>query len=151
LVGMLASVVTALLMGASSAILLFGVLYAIQGLCQSTGWSPLAKNIGAFFSQRERGRVMGFWCTSYAVGGLLGPWLAGRMADAYGWRYAFWVPAGALLLVWLVFLVLQRNRPEDVGLPPIEQYHGEPEAVVSEDETPAEEPEGSWAVIRAVL
>ena len=69
LTGMLASVVVALLMGSSSTVMLFGVLFAIQGLCQSTGWAPLAKNIGAFFSQHERGRVMGVWCTSYAVGG----------------------------------------------------------------------------------
>ena len=73
------------------------------------------------------------------------------MARAYGWRWAFWAPAGALFIVWLLFFVLQRNRPEDVGLPPIEQYHGELEAVVAADETPAEEREGSWALIGAVL
>jgi OPA family glycerol-3-phosphate transporter-like MFS transporter len=151
LAGMLASVVTAILMGASSAVVLFGVLFAVQGICQSTGWSPLAKTLAAFFSQRERGRVLGFWCTSYAAGGVLGSWLAGRMADLYGWRYAFWVPAGCLLLVWVLFYALQRNRPEDVGLPPIEQYHGEPEAVLVPEEMPAEEREGSWELIGAVM
>lgn len=151
LTGMLASVVTALLMGASSTVVFFGILFAIQGLCQSTGWAPLAKNVGAFFSQRERGRVMGFWCTSYALGGLLGAKLAGSMAQSHGWRYAFWAPAGALFGIWLMFLLLQRNRPEEVGLPTIEQYHGEPEAVVAEDETPAQAREGSWTLIRAVL
>src|SRR5262249_18554889 len=65
LVGMLASIVTAVLMGASSSIFLFGLLFGVQGVCQSTGWAPLAKNLGEFFSQRERGRVMGFWCTNY--------------------------------------------------------------------------------------
>jgi OPA family glycerol-3-phosphate transporter-like MFS transporter len=151
LTGMLASIVTAILMGASSTVILFGILFAIQGLCQSTGWAPLAKNIGEFFSQRERGRVMGFWCTSYAIGGLLGSALAGFMAQSYGWRYAFWAPAAALFGVWLLFLLFQRNRPEDVGLPPIEEYHEEPDAVVVAEETPAEEREGSWTLIRAVL
>src|SRR5438093_2982991 len=39
LTGMLASVGTALWMGASSTVLLFGILFAIQGFCQSTGWA----------------------------------------------------------------------------------------------------------------
>lgn len=38
LVGMLASVTTALAMGSSSTVLLMGVLFALQGLCQSSGW-----------------------------------------------------------------------------------------------------------------
>jgi len=151
LAGMLASVAIAALMGASSSLLLFGVLFAAQGVCQSTGWAPLTKNLGEFFSQREHGRVMGFWCTNYALGGVVGTALAGMAAQAYGWRYAFWVPAVALLGVWLLFLWLQRNRPEDVGLPPIEQYHGEPEAVFVEDEAPDQEREGSWRLIAAVL
>ena len=56
-----------------------------------------------------------------------------------------------LFLIWLIFLVFQRNRPEDLGLPSIEEYHGEPEAIVAADETPAEEREGSWHVILEVL
>jgi len=151
LAGMLASIVTAALMGASSSIFLFGLLFGVQGVCQSTGWAPLAKNVGEFFSQRERGRIMGFWCTNYAIGAVVGAALAGVAAQAYGWRYAFWVPAAALLGVWLLFLLLQRNRPEDVGLPPIERYHGEPEAVVAEEETPEEESEGSWRLIAAAM
>jgi OPA family glycerol-3-phosphate transporter-like MFS transporter len=48
-------------------------------------------------------------------------------------------------------LLFQRNRPEDVGLPSIETYHGEPESVINPDETPAMEPEGSWTVVLEVL
>src|SRR5947208_1567530 len=48
--GMLGSVIAAVAMGASSSVILLGVLFFIQGLCQSTGWAPLTKNISAFFS-----------------------------------------------------------------------------------------------------
>src|SRR5262249_53669025 len=68
-----------------------------------------------------------------------------------GWRYAFWAPALTLALVWLLFLVFQRNRPEDVGLPPLEQYHGEPERVLVAEGTPPHEPERCWRVIGEVL
>ena len=62
LFGLMASIGTAALMGVSKTALAIGVLFALQGLWQSSGWAPLSKNIGEFFSQRERGRVMGLWC-----------------------------------------------------------------------------------------
>ena len=152
LAGMLASVVTSVLMGASSYVAVFGVLFCIQGFCQSTGWAPLSKNIGEFFSQRERGWVMGLWCTNYAVGGFVASALAGYAADYFlDWRYAFYVPAAVLFVIWLMFILLQRNRPEDVGLPAIEEYHGEKVAVIDPHDKPEEELEGSWKVISEVL
>jgi len=151
LVGMLASVIASMLMGCSSTVMLMGILFAIQGLCQSSGWAPLSKNLGEFFSQRERGSIMGFWCTNYALGGFIASVLAGKSAEKFGWRYAFFVPAGVLFVIWILFLLFQRNRPEDAGLPPIEQYHGEQQAVLDPQETPADELEGSWKVVGEVL
>ena len=115
---------------------------------QSTGWAPLSKNLSNFFSRRERGTVMGLWCTNYPIGGLIALLLAGYAGDAYGWRYAFFVPAAALLIIAILFLLLQRNRPEDVGLPSIETYHEETPAVLVAGESPLAEPEGR--VSRAV-
>lgn len=147
LIGMLASVVTAALMGAANAALAMAVLFTVQGVCQAAGWAPLVKNVGAFFSRRERGRVMGWWCTNYSLGGLVATAVAGVAAKWLGWRYAFWVPAAGLAVIGVLFLLFQRNRPEDVGLPPVEQYHPDPAAVA----TPAEEPGGSRAVLADVL
>jgi len=151
LIGMLASVIAAVAMGCSSTVVLMGALFAIQGLCQASGWAPLSKNVGEFFSQRERGSIMGFWCTNYALGGFIASNVAGYSAQKLGWRYAFFVPAGVLLLIWILFYFFQRNRPEDVGLAPIEQYHGEPETVIDPQDTPGLEPEGSWKVVGEVL
>jgi OPA family glycerol-3-phosphate transporter-like MFS transporter len=151
-IGMLASVIIALLSGAANTVLVLGALLAVQGLVQASGWAPLAKNMGEFFSRRERGRVMGWWCTNYAFGGFIASVVAG-LAIRWGsvWRYAFWIPALSLLLVWVLFILFQRNRPEDVGLPAIEQYHGEPEAVVTPGDSTAKEADGSWAIIAEVL
>jgi OPA family glycerol-3-phosphate transporter-like MFS transporter len=151
LIGMLASAITSVAMGCSSAVTWLAVLFAVQGLCQSSGWAPLAKNVGEFFSRRERGSVMGFWCTNYALGGFFASVLAGYSAQKFGWRYAFFVPAGVLLVIWVLFFLFQRNRPEDVGLPPIEQYHGEKEAVIDPKDSPGAEVEGSWNVVAEVL
>ncbi|MFP6576839.1 MAG: MFS transporter [Pirellulaceae bacterium] len=117
LTGMLVSIVMAFVAGASTITVLLGVVLFIQGLAQSTGWAPLTKNIGNFFGRRERGRVMGFWCSNYAVGGLIASTYAGWAAQHFGdWRYAFWVPAATLLGIWILFIILQRDKPEDFSV-----------------------------------
>jgi OPA family sugar phosphate sensor protein UhpC-like MFS transporter len=149
--GMLASIAAAIAMGASRLTVVIGVLFFIQGLAQSTGWAPLSKNVSTFFSRRERGTVMGLWCTNYPIGGLIALLLAGYAGDALGWRYAFYVPAAALGVVAVAFFLFQRNRPEDIDLPSIEQYHDEPTPVLVANESPRAEREGSWRVISEVL
>jgi OPA family sugar phosphate sensor protein UhpC-like MFS transporter len=125
--GMLVSIVVAIAMGLTTDRILFGVLFFLQGLCQSSGWAPLTKNVSNWFSRRERGRIFGFWSTNYAIGGVLASATAGFAALYFGgWRYAFLVPPFVLGLLAVAFYFLQRNRPEDAGLPPVEEYHGEP-------------------------
>ncbi len=119
--GLLTSVVVGVALGFSSASLMFGGLLFVQGLAQSTGWAPLTKNVSFWFPQKQRGVIYGFWSTNYAVGGLIASPIAGYIAVHFGhWRYAFFGPAIILLGVWLLFLVMQRNQPEDVGLPPVD-------------------------------
>ncbi len=148
LTGMLLSIITAIAMGLSTLIISFGVLFFIQGLCQSTGWAPLVKNFGNWFSRKERGTKMGWWCTNYAIGGFIASPFAGFCADYFtDWRYGFFVPAIALFLVWILFIILQRNKPEDVGLPPIEEFHGLEKDVINENE---DHEEGSWKTVISV-
>jgi len=151
LIGMFCSVVAGVAMGTASTAMAFGILFCIQGLCQSCGWAPLLKNVGNFFSHRERGVFLGLWCTNYAIGGLVASLFAGYLGQLLGWRFAFFIPAGVLLLIWGLFFVFQRDRPEDVGLPPIEEYHQEPLSVVTPGDTEQDEPEGSWKVIGQVI
>ncbi|WP_019547410.1 MFS transporter [Streptomyces sulphureus] len=119
--GMIGAVAAAVLLGVSSAVLVFGGAMVLMGLAQSTGWAALCKNVVAFFPLHERGRVLGLWCSSYAFGGLVAPpflgWCAYSLFD--DWRVAFFASAATLSVVLLLFVVFQRNRPEDVGLPPL--------------------------------
>ncbi len=152
LTGMFFSVVIAVAMGMSSTVILFGALFFCQGLCQSTGWAPLTKNVSYWFSRKERGRTYGFWATNYAIGGMAASAFTGYMALIFlDWRFAFFMPAAVLGVIWILFLLLQKNRPEDIGLPSIEEYHGETIDVLDQDEKPEDEPEGSWKVIGEVF
>ena len=151
--GMLASSAITVAMGLSSTVVLLGVFFFVQGLCQSTGWAPLTKNLAFWFSSKERGRVMGLWCTSYAFGGMVASPFAGYVAYSVfdDWRWAFFSGAAVLFLVSIPFYFLQRDRPRDVGLEGIEEYHGEPMAVVDARDAPEEEKEGSWELISKVF
>lgn len=153
LAGMIVSIVACFLTGFSTALAGFVAFLIIQGVSQSTGWPSLVKNMTSWFSQRERGGVMGWWCTNYAIGGLVATPFAAVMVTTFNddWRYAFFIPPVALALVVVYFVWAQRNRPEDVGLPSIEEFHGEEESVLVAGERPEEEPEGSWKVVRQVL
>ena len=111
--GMLLSVVVGFAMGLSSITLALGVFFLIQGLAQSTGWAPLVKNVCGFFSEKNRGTLMGLWCTNYALGGLVASGFAGYCGDQWGWRYAFFVPAGCLFGIWLLFFFFQKDAPKD--------------------------------------
>ena len=154
LLGLTMSIVAGFAMGVSSIMLAFGVFALLQGLSQSTGWAPLTKNITNWFSLKERGVVMGWWATNYTIGGLIGAPLAG-LAAAYflDWRYAFFIPAIVLAVILILFFILQKNKPEDIGLPTIEEYHNEepPSKEAKNDEIVSEPEEGSWKSIIGVI
>ena len=74
-----------------------------------------------FFATHERGRVLGLWSTCYAFGGLVASPFAGWWAySVFGTWHAAFYSSAAVWRVALLFLLLQRNRPEDVGHPPVE-------------------------------
>ncbi|MEU3711209.1 MFS transporter [Streptomyces catenulae] len=117
LTGMVGAIGAGLLMGASSALLVFGGAMIVQGLAQSAGWAPLCKNMGAFFPVAARGRVLGFWSTNYAFGGLAAPpflgWLAYSVFDS--WHAAFFCGAATLAAVLVLFVLFQRDAPAADG------------------------------------
>ncbi|MFI5804853.1 MFS transporter [Streptomyces sp. NPDC051561] len=135
--GMIGAIVASCLMGLSSAVLVFGGAMVLQGLAQSAGWAPLCKNMGNFFTVKERGRVLGLWSTNYAFGGLAAPpflgWMAYSVFDS--WQAAFFAGAATLAVVLGLFLVLQRNSPRDVGL---EDPDHDPHAAHAADGAPEE-------------
>lgn len=137
--GMIGAVVAACVLGVSSALLVFGGAMVLQGLSQSAGWAPLCKNMGNFFTVKERGRVLGLWSTNYAFGGLAAPpflgWIAYSVFDS--WRVAFLAGAASLAVVLVLFLIFQRNSPKDVGLEEHAQHTADAAEETAAPEAPA--------------
>jgi OPA family glycerol-3-phosphate transporter-like MFS transporter len=116
--GLAMSAVAAVFMGIVPALALFAPLMIVQGLAQSTGWAALCKNVASFFPVHQRGRMLGFWSTNYAFGGLVAGPFAGWVAYTLwsDWRVAFFAGAGVVLVTLVLFAIFQRNHPQLVGL-----------------------------------
>jgi MFS transporter, OPA family, glycerol-3-phosphate transporter len=166
LFGLALSVLAAVGSGCSTILVSFLVFAALQGVAQSTGWSAASKAMSSWFSLRERGRVLGWWCTHYTAGAAVATPFAGWLIVSWGgfvpagipghdiapfWPAAFWGPAIVLSVVLVLSWFLLVNRPEDVNLPPIEVYHGEASSVKAVASALERDEPATWDAIREVL
>ena len=132
--GLLVAVVSNLMMGFATSLVMLTLLACLNGAGQSAGWPGLVKTMASWFRHRERGIVMGWWTTNYVIGGFVGTIFATYVVTSrwlfpgLGWHRGFWVPALALSAVTVVFAALVRNRPSDAGLPAIVALEDEPPA-----------------------
>ena len=120
LAGMALSIGVTVAMGVALSPWVMGGLIAVNGLAQASGWSGNVGTMASWFHKRERGRVMGAWATNFTVGAILSGLVMGWVLGAARWPWCFYTGALVLAAVWIQFYVLQRNRPEDVGLAPID-------------------------------
>ncbi len=134
LLGMGVSVGCNLAFGLTSGSWAFGALMVLNGLAQASGWSSNVGTMSEWYSRAERGTVMGLWGTNFQVGGIAANTLAAWVLQAMGYRWAFVAGALTLSVAWVLVLLFQRNRPEDVGLPsmPAEPVAGGGAAIAEE-------------------
>ncbi|HEY5926627.1 MAG TPA: MFS transporter [Kofleriaceae bacterium] len=125
LIGMALSITVTVAMGVTLSPWVMAGLVFVNGLAQATGWSGNVGTMASWFHKHERGRVMGAWSTNFVIGSLISGFAMGFILgdqDAWlqPWQWCFYVGAMVLTLVWIQFYLAQRNRPEDVGLAPID-------------------------------
>ena len=97
------------------------ILWAINGCFQSMGWGPIVKMTSNWFSENERGQMTGILGTS-SVGGFMLSWfLASRIIARYPdqWRLVLWIPSVLLMVMAILWAILAKDRPEDLGFAPI--------------------------------
>ena len=125
----------------TSLLTLLILFWGANGFFQAMGWSPMVRVMAHWFPIKGRGKVMGFLGTCYqfgaAFGQLLAIFLVTNWVTKFGgdWRMVFLVPSILLAATGAFFFLSIRNRPEDVGLPPV----GEPGAS-QPDKTPKASP-----------
>lgn len=89
---------------------------------ESTYYPAATALIGAWHGPRTRSRALAIHQTAVFAGGGMGGWLAGRLADAYGWATPFVVFAllGLVVLV-VLWATLRDDAPGSVSAPMAEE------------------------------
>ncbi|HEY6509289.1 MAG TPA: MFS transporter [Vicinamibacterales bacterium] len=97
-------------------------LMALWGFVIGIGTGMTALVLGATVATRwftaRRGLIIGLMTASNATGQLVFLPMLAALTEALGWRAALTVVVTALGLTLVLVLLLMRDRPADVGLPP---------------------------------
>ncbi len=100
--GLLASAILNLLFSFQSSLIVMLILWGLNGIAQSGGWSPMFRILAERLDRGHIKQVSTVMPFSYVFGTALTWVLIGAVASGGNWRIAFWLPGLALLLV-LVF------------------------------------------------
>lgn len=91
----------------------------LLGLAPGLTAMQLNAVIAARWFVAHRGLVVGLLGGAIATGTLIFMPLAAWIAERWGWRVALLIPSLGAIVSWLLFLWLARDRPQELGLPPL--------------------------------
>lgn len=120
ILGMGISLVCNVVFGASNSYWTIILFLSLNGLAQGTGWPGCIGSLAYWFKRKQRGSILGIWSTCYQVGSVVATGFAAYMLGHYGWRWSFFGASMILLVIWAIVFFLHPNRPEDVGLKPLD-------------------------------
>jgi phosphoglycerate transporter family protein len=121
-IGLVLSALANIFFGMSTSLAMLAVFWGLNGWFQGMGWPPCARSLTQWYTPKERGFIWGLWNASHQIGGAGILILAAWLAQHYGWRYAFYVPAVIALVTAGLIIIFLRDHPQSMGLPAIEVY-----------------------------
>ncbi len=119
--GIAISIACNFIFGISNSFWTLMLFLAINGVAQGTGWPGCIGSLAFWFRREQRGSILGVWSTCYQLGSLMSTAFAAYLLGRAGWRWSYFGSALALLGMWALVVLLHPNRPENAGLPPIEE------------------------------
>jgi MFS transporter, OPA family, glycerol-3-phosphate transporter len=127
-IGMFASAGLNVLFGLSAGFYFLLFLWAMNGYCQSLGWTPCIRVVGNWIPAIRRGHALGIIGTGYQVTLGLTYLVASQSAQHLGWRGALFVPSLLLAGCGVVMLLFLREEPPERD----DSQHGAPQPAVRE-------------------
>jgi sugar phosphate permease len=112
-IGMFGSAALNVLFGLGSGFYFLLFVWAMNGVCQSLGWTPCIRVAANWIPMERRGRAMGIIGTGYQITLGLTYVVASQAAEWLGWRGAMYVPAVLLTLAGIFMLVFLREAPAE--------------------------------------
>lgn len=114
--GLVLSAICNVVFGFSSAVLVFGIVWMLNGWFQGMGFPPCARMLTHWVPPRELATKMSVWNTSHSIGAGLVVIVCGYVVSL-GWRWCFFVPSIIALLGAVGVWFTMRDTPQSVGLP----------------------------------
>lgn len=93
--------------------------WAANGYFQSLAWAPGSRLLSNWFPRGERGRAFGFYVFAAGFSSVLTFALAILVLQHLSWEWVFRLPVLLLLGAGIFFFTVARDRPEEVGFPPL--------------------------------
>ncbi|MEX0685684.1 MAG: MFS transporter [Balneolales bacterium] len=135
-IGLLLSGLANLVFGMNSMFIVLAITWGFNGWFQSMGFPPSARLLSHWYTPKEFGRIWGIHSCSNQIGSAL-VFIAGGYMVLLGWEFVFLIPSFLAFLGAFFLLNRLRDVPENMGLPPIEDYKGEKlKSLVKTDEKP---------------
>jgi OPA family sugar phosphate sensor protein UhpC-like MFS transporter len=122
-----------LMMGFATTVWLAALLWGLNGWFQSFGAPGGVVAMTAWFSNRERGRAYGVWSTAHSIGEGLTFVVVGGLVTLLGWRWGYWGPGLIGVVTAIGVYMLLKDRPQTLGLPPVNEWKNDKYAEASED------------------
>lgn len=118
--GLVLSAVCNILFGFSSAVLVFGIVWMLNGWFQGMGFPPCARLLTHWIPPTQLATKMSIWNTSHSIGAGLVVIVCGYIVSL-GWRWCFWFPSIIALVGAVGLWFALRDTPRSVGLPELNQ------------------------------
>ena len=111
--------------GAVTMMVLFALLWGVNGWVQSMGSPPGTISLSRWFPLRQRGTYYSIFSSTPSFGKALTMILTGVIVGAAGWQWGFLAAAAAGVIGTIIALLFICDTPESAGLPSVQELSGE--------------------------
>lgn len=123
--GLIVTGIINILFGMSSSLIIFALLWGLNGWFQGFGWPACSRMLVQWYSTSERGSWWSTWNVCHNVGAFSIALVAGFCVQHIGWRSGMYVPGLICVLGGFYLINRLRDCPQVVGLPPIDVYRND--------------------------
>ena len=111
--------------GSVLVLVLFSVLWGVNGWVQSMGSPPGTISLSRWFPLSRRGTMYSIFSSTPQLGKAVSMIMTGFIVAAVGWQWGFLAAAVAGVIGLAVSLVFIADTPESQGLPSVQELSGE--------------------------
>lgn len=109
------------------------VPWTANGYVQAFGWAPGSRLLSNWWGHGERAKAFGYYMLAAAFSTVLTFALSIAILQYLGWQWVFRLPVLLLLGAGITYYLVARDKPEDLGFPPIDDDGPKPIVVNSEE------------------